>query len=137
MSAQSIIWPLLVQILFTLLLYIPLLQRKTAAAASNQIDVKKAAVDASLWTEPVQLVNNNLRNQFETPLLFMALCLYFYSSNSVTVPVLVLAWAYVITRLAHCRIHITRNYVPHRMRWFAGGLVILLVLTLMAGATLI
>lgn len=137
MAPQSIIWPMLVQILVTLLLYVPLVQRKKAAVAANVVDLKKASVDESAWPNPVRLVNNNLRNQFETPLLFLGLCLYFYASASVSPLVLGLAWLYVGLRLGHCWVHINSNYVPTRMKLFAASLVVLLILVVVAASTLI
>ncbi len=137
MTSELILWPVLGQILMSQLLYIPLVKRKFAAVRNKQVDRKKASLNPDAWTEDVQKVNNNLRNQFETPILFIALCLIFYVTEQVGIAVVVLAWLYVASRLAHMAVHITTNYVPLRMRFFGIGLFIQLVMLIMAGVGLI
>ncbi|MBK8973388.1 MAG: MAPEG family protein [Hahellaceae bacterium] len=73
MSPHLIIWPLFVQMLLSLLIYIPLLQRKKAATKAKQVDLKRAAPGGRGMASPVQQVNNNIRNQFETPIIFYML----------------------------------------------------------------
>lgn len=132
MSPHLILWPVLLQFLICFSLYIVLIRRKMAAVKAGEVDLRKTAIDPMAWTPSVQLVNNNLRNQFETPLIFVALCLMLFNLNAVSWLELTLAWVYMATRLGHLWIHIHSNYVPLRMRLFAAGLVTLLILTLLA-----
>ncbi|MBK8972293.1 MAG: MAPEG family protein [Hahellaceae bacterium] len=131
MSPHLIIWPLFVQMLLSLLIYIPLLQRKKAATKAKQVDLKRAALEAEAWPSPVQQVNNNIRNQFETPIIFYMLGLIALHLNAVSVLFLTLAWVYVASRLAHAWIHITSNFVPLRMKLFALGMATLLVMMIL------
>lgn len=76
----------------------------------------------------VAVVNRNLMNLLEMPVLFYVVCLALYVTHRVTRDVLVLAWVYVGLRLAHSWIHLTTNRVIHRLAAFALSNVVLLTL---------
>ena len=40
----------------------------------------------------------------------------------------VLAWVFVVLRVAHAWVHVTSNHVPTRFRWYAAGFVVLLAM---------
>ena len=83
---------------------------------------------AALFPEQVNWPAYNLKNLFELPVLFYALCLYLYVSQSVD-PVFVWSgWAYVGLRAAHSLVHCTVNIVKLR---FAAYLLSSLVLWFM------
>ncbi len=129
MQATSILWPVVVQILLTLLIFIPLTRRKFQAVKDGA-DVTKTALNNSAWPDNVLKASNNLANQFQLPVLFYVLCLIFFASNGVSVLVLALAWTFVVSRLVHSYVHITTNYVPHRMRIFILGYLVLILMTI-------
>ncbi len=129
MNNADILLPLLVQISLTLIMFILLAVRKSAAVKTGEIDRQKAALDNSAWNKEVVLVSNNIANQFQTPVLFYLLVIFFLVTNSVSSLVIWLAWAYVITRIIHALVHVTTNYIPHRLGVFTLGVLILLVMT--------
>lgn len=129
MQTTLILWPIVVQILLTLLIFIPLTRRKKQAVKAGA-DLTKTALNNSAWPDEVLKASNNLANQFQLPVLFYVLCLIFFITNGVSVLVLALAWLFVISRLVHSYVHITSNYVPHRMRIFILGYLILLLMTI-------
>ncbi len=137
MDQKLIFWPVLVQVLLSLLLYVPLVRAKIKAYKRREVDRDRSALCADAWPDYVQKVNNNIRNQFETPMLFYVLALTLYVTQQVTIWGVVLAWLYVVSRLAHMWVHIGSNYVPLRMRLFAAGLGILLVLTLVTALAIV
>lgn len=137
MEAKWIFWPVLAQMLLNLYLYIPLVRNKYKAYADRSVDRKRSPFDPTAWPEAVMKIDNNLRNQFETPLLFILLAFFFYLTQTVTVLVLILSWLFVACRLAHMFIHTGSNYVPWRMKIFAASLVILLLLIVLAGLALL
>ncbi|MDQ7048323.1 MAG: hypothetical protein Q9M92_01810 [Enterobacterales bacterium] len=79
MNASSILLPVLIQIALTLVVFLMLGMRKTAAIKAGGVDRKKTALDNSAWPEPVVKVSNNIANQFQTPILFYVLCVLFIS----------------------------------------------------------
>jgi hypothetical protein len=128
MNQQLIFWPVLLQILLTIYLFIPLAQRKKAAIRAGKYDKEKSALDNAAWPDPVVQVSNNLQNQFQAPVLFYVLCMMLYVIQGVDWIGLMLAWTFVGLRIVHSRVHITSNYIPHRFRSFAISLLVLLLL---------
>jgi hypothetical protein len=132
MNQNIIFYPLLIQIMLILLLYILLGIEKSKAVKAGTVDRKKAALHNDAWPDHVVRVSNNIANQFETPILFFVLSLVFFSLKSVDMTVLVLSCAYVASRIVHAYIHVTSNYVPKRRGVFMVGCVILIVLVALA-----
>lgn len=137
MQAKLIFWPVLVQILLILLMYILLIYRKNKAVKSGQVNLKVTALDNKAWPTAVLKVSNNIDNQFEIPVVFFVLCLLFHGLNQVNATVLALAWGYVFTRYVHAYVHVGSNFVPLRMRIFALGCLILLAMALIASWNLL
>jgi hypothetical protein len=131
-NTKLILWPVLAQIFLILTMYIVLGARKAKAVKARAVDLKATALNNKAWPDDVLKVSNNIDNQFEIPTVFFVLCLLFASLGQIDAVVLSLAWAFVFSRYIHAYVHISSNYVPLRMRVFAIGCVILLILTLLA-----
>jgi len=138
MNQALILWPLVAQVILVVLLFIRLGQVKDRARAAGAIDPTVTALDNDAWPDDVRQVANNIRNQFQIPVLFFVLVLALFAHGSVDIFALVLAWAFVGSRVAHSYIHIGSNYVPHRTRFFklsllfVAGLLGLLIRALIA-----
>ena len=132
MNTTLIFWPVLAQIALPLSIYTILARRKAGALKARAVDLKEATLDNRAWPESVVKVSNNLANQFETPVLFYALCLMLHAIDGVSLITLVLAWLFVGLRLVHAFIHMGSNYLPRRMQVFVlscGVLIALLAAT--------
>ena len=125
------LWPVLVQIILTISVFLVMGARKAKAVKAGLVDRKKAALNNSAWPDDVVQVSNNIQNQFQTPVLFYVLVFAFILTNAVTPYVLTLAWLYAISRVAHAYVHTGSNYVPARFRIFIFSV---LTLVLMVGA---
>ena len=136
MNSNLIFWPVLLQVLLTIVGFMLLGARKTKALKTDTVDQTKTALDNDAWPDYVLMVSNNIRNQFQVPVLFYVLCFVFYSLDSVTLLVLSLAWAFVISRIVHAYIHMSSNYVPARFGVFTIGFVIMVLMTILAASTL-
>ena len=68
----------------------------------------------SMIPEQVNYPSWNLKNLFELPLLFYALCLYLSFTNQVDNTYVILAWGFFIFRCCHSVIHCTINLLPLR-----------------------
>jgi hypothetical protein len=132
MDPKQIFLPVLVQVLITIAGFMLLGVRKAKALKTGGVDSTKTALDNDAWPDYVLMVSNNMRNQFQVPVLFYVLCFIFYALDSVTTTVLYLAWAFVISRIIHAYIHMSSNYVPARFRVFAIGFVIMTIMTILA-----
>ncbi len=132
MNFTTILLPVLIQITLTLLVFLILGARKIKAIKAGGVDRQKTALDNSAWPEDVVKVSNNIANQFQTPVLFYVLSMLFYFTQQVSTTVLVLAWVYALSRLAHAYVHIHSNYVPLRFNIFTLGVLCLIVMTVLA-----
>ena len=136
MDSNQIFWPVLVQILITIVGFMLLGVRKTKALKTGAVDQEQTALHNDAWPDHVLVVSNNIGNQFQVPVLFYVLCFLFHSIGAVTAPVLYLAWAFVITRVIHAYIHMSSNFVPARFTIFTIGFVIIIGMTILAALAL-
>lgn len=133
MNSNYIMWPVLAQILLTLIMFIMLGVRKTKAVKAGRVNRQQAALSNRVWPEDVIKVSNNIANQFEIPVLFYVVCLVLYNIHAVGMVSIVLAWLFVLSRFAHAYVHIGSNYVPMRFLLFVlGCLIMIAMLTLVA-----
>ena len=137
MNANEIFLPVLVQILITITGFMLLGVRKTRAVKSGQVDMDKTALDNDAWPDYVLMVSNNIRNQFQVPVLFYVLCFLLYSIDAVSTTVLYLAWAFVISRAIHAYIHMSSNFVPARFSVFTIGFLIMIAMFVFAAIALV
>jgi hypothetical protein len=121
----GLIYPVLVQVLLTLVLVVMTGRTRIEAITTGQVRTSDIALDNTAWPVRARQISNNLHNQFETPVLFFVLCgIAIYVGAAGTFMVL-LAWAFIATRLVHTAIHITSNRVSRRFFAFTAGLVVL------------
>lgn len=69
---------------------------------------------------------DNFRNLFEIPVLFYAVCLALTVADKVTPLQIMLAWTFVILRVAHSLIHLSYNRVTHRFAVHVLGMTVVL-----------
>lgn len=127
MSPELIIWPMIIVALATLLLYFPMSSARVASVKSGKT---KASVYRHNVGEPEESLrfSNAIRNQYETPILFYAVCIATYVTNNATMVMIGLAFAYAVFKLAHIFIHVTTNRLRHRRPVFALSMVVLIVM---------
>ena len=78
--------------------------------------------------------SDNLKNLFEMPVLFYALCLYLHATSQVDALHLATAWAFVLLRAIHSAVHCTINIVKLRFGIYALSCIALLVMLVRAAA---
>ena len=126
-----IFWPVLVQVLLTLVVYVALIKRKIAAMRTGRVDMERRALHDDAWPDDVMQINNNIRNQFELPVLFYALAFALWALHAVHEAALVVASGFVLSRIVHCWIHVSSNFVPARRRAFTVGWWLLAAMALL------
>jgi len=103
--------------------------RRILAVRAGRISAGAFRLGESPQVPPdVSLPNRNLMNLLEMPVLFYVLCVAVYVTHHVTPVVVILAWSYVVLRLAHSSIHLTTNRVVHRLIAFALSNFVLIFL---------
>lgn len=125
---RPMLTPMLMLMLLVIFLFGLLAVRKVRAKNAKLVDLKKTALDNSAWNDEVVVVSNNIANQFETPILFYALCLLVMQLGVSDTLFISLAWLYVGLRYLHAYVHISSNYIPVRMKIFVASLIVLVVI---------
>lgn len=132
MKSQLILIPVLVQVALTMVVYILLSGAKARAVSRGEVNEARRGLYDDAWPESVLKINNNIRNQFEVPVLFYVLCLALLALDAVTPVALAVAGLFSLSRLVHAYIHIYPNHVPTRRRVFMFGCLMVIVLTVLA-----
>ena len=130
MTLPMILAPLFVLVLMTLVLgfwipiaSVPLLRR--GEVRPHDIDLRQPN-----WPRPVQQINNSYTSQFEQPVLFYVLTILAIITKHADLLFVVMAWIYVLARLAHAYIHVTSNNVNLRGPVFGIGALVLAIMWL-------
>lgn len=120
-SQTAIFWPVIAQVLLTFVAYMVMSSRRVAAVKAGEARMRDFAVPADPPASAA--ATRNVANQFELPVLFYVACLAFHQIGAVDLVALVLAWAFVVARVAHAWVHMTVNVVLMRRRFFIAGFV--------------
>ncbi|MEO8672796.1 MAG: MAPEG family protein [Tahibacter sp.] len=128
MNGKMIFAPVLAQVLLTLYVYVRLSIDKTRATKAGLVDQARRGLHDDAWPDRVIQVNNNIRNQFELPVLFYVLIVTLWALDAAHEFAQVVAWLFVISRVVHLFIHTGANIVPLRRRVFTIGFVLVAIL---------
>ena len=134
MTQEIIFQPVLAlaALTFAVLMFIPL--RRFRAAFAGQVAPSDFALGENANVPPhVALANRNYMNLLEIPLLFYAVCLAMFVTQTVDQLAVNLAWGYVALRVVHSAIHISYNNVIHRLSAFALSNFVLVALWVVFG----
>jgi hypothetical protein len=131
MSRDLILLPVLVQVVLTLGIYVILIRAKIRAIKAGECNQARRALYEDAWPEYVLKINNNIKNQFEVPVLFYVLAFALWALDAVHVLALAAAWLFAVSRIVHAWIHVGSNYLPNRRRAFTVGWWIVAVMALL------
>lgn len=129
-TVSMLLQPVCVQVVLTLGLMIWLGMRRFSLLRSGVVDARTVALGEPNWPRSVLQLGNAVRNQFELPVLFYLVVVLALLGDVAGTFLLILAWAFVISRLLHALIHVTTNNVPRRMAVFVFGAACLSVMWL-------
>lgn len=126
---HPMILPFFVQIGLTFIVLLRLAYCRVSAfrAEGGMAEIRKNGF-------PTRAVNasDNLKNQFEIPVLFYVLCLFCFMSGISWIVLTVLAWIYVSLRIFHAIIHCGPNIIfPWRFGSFVLSCNVLLIMFVM------
>ena len=128
MNHAALLLPVFVQVLLTFALMGAMGRARVAALRSGALRVRDIALGQSAWPAQATQFERAYLNQFELPVLFYAVVAMLLATNLSSTLFVVLAWLFVLTRLAHAFIHVTSNIVPQRFGAFLiGGIILMLM----------
>lgn len=117
MQDPAIFAPFFGTMLLTLVVWLYMYARRLTFLFTSDIDhraIDTRAKAAGMVPDRISYASDNLKNLFELPVLFYAVCIYLYLSSSVDTLYLVAAWWFFFFRIVHSFVHCTTNNVPRR-----------------------
>lgn len=128
MFFKPMLLPLLAQVLLTFTVWFYLFARRIPEIMRKNIDpqeLKDRVASHELLVES-SAASNNLKNLFEMPVLFYAAILLSLVLLVQDMMLVILAWGFVILRIAHSVIHCSYNNVNHRFAVYLVSCLLLL-----------
>jgi hypothetical protein len=134
MATNSIYLPALAMVLLTFVVWWWMYFMRIGQMKRERIHPQSVATSAQVTAKLTDSrAADNFRNLFELPVLFYLAVAVAAQAELVTTPVLVLAWLFVVLRIAHSWIQCTYNKVMHRFYvYIAGGMVMWVLWGLLA-----
>jgi len=125
MSTAAILLPLFVEVALTLGLLFWLGPIRVGAIRAGAVEVKHVALGQKAWPERALQIGNAFDNQFQLPVLFYVLTILALVTQKAGALFVLLAWAFVISRLVHAYIHTSSNAMQQRFYAYVAGTVVL------------
>ncbi len=128
---DSLVYPMFAMVILTALTLFRLFAGRMSAVRSGAADARyfKTYQEGGEPVATAQL-SRNFSNLFEAPTLFYVACLAAMIAAPSSTAVLVLAWLYVVSRVAHTWVHTTSNTLNHRIAAYFASWAVLLALWL-------
>src|SRR5690242_1639125 len=114
MDQTAIFGPFFATMLLTFIVWVYMYVRRIRFITSRNLspgDLSKPGELARLSPAAVSNPSDNLKNLFETPVLFYALALYLFVTHRVDRTYVIAAWVFVAFRVLHSAMHCTINIV--------------------------
>jgi hypothetical protein len=128
MTIQMVLLPVFVQVALTFGLLFWMAFARTNSVSRGETKMRDIALGQSAWPAKATQISNCYDSQFQIPLLFYVLVILAWITRHADLIFVVMAWIFVLLRVAHATIHTTSNHVPTRFRAFAAGMFVLLIM---------
>jgi hypothetical protein len=128
MPIAMILLPLFIEVILTfVLLFWTGFARRTDLTTGG-VHPRDIALGQLGWRPKTQQLGNAYNNQFQLPVLFYVLTVLAIITRHADLLFVVMAWIFVLARLAHAYIHVTHNHVFRRGSIFGIGALVLLLM---------
>ncbi|MBN8920774.1 MAG: MAPEG family protein [Rhizobiales bacterium] len=128
MTLQAVLLPLFVQVILTFVVLYMMAFGRGAALKTRAVDWHDIALGEKKWPQRETQFANAYANQFELPVLFYVLTILAWVTRQADLLFVVMAWIFVLSRIAQAWVHVTDNHVPRRGAFFGiGGIVLTLM----------
>jgi hypothetical protein len=128
MTVTDFLLPVFVEVLLIFILMGFMARHRLGSLSRGEITTEDIALENRNYPPRARQFSNCFSNQFELPMLFFVLIAFILITRVGDVLLLVLAWIFVFSRLAHAIIHTTRNDVNMRFLAYGLGVIALLVM---------
>jgi hypothetical protein len=129
MQTTWILYPMFTLVLLTLLVGLRMLQLRYRAVFQDNLNpvyfkLNRGGKPPEYMTQAEQ----HYVNLFESPILFYVVIVLIYSLQFVDAMSLTMAWAYVLARLGHARVHMGKNVILRRRNVFLLSIALITLL---------
>ena len=128
MTIQMVLLPVFVQVALTFGLLFWMAYTRRTTLSRGELKVRDIALGQSVWPARATQASNSFDSQFQIPVLFYVLVVVAWITKQADLLFVVMAWVFVLSRLAHAYVHTTSNHVPTRFNIFALGMMVLLLM---------
>jgi hypothetical protein len=128
MTVTDFLLPAFVEVLLIFILMGLMGRARLGSIARGETKREDIALESRNYPDDCRKYANCFSNQFELPTLFFVLIGFILITRAGDVLLLVLAWVFVLSRLAHAYIHTTSNNVDRRFTAYALGALALFVM---------
>jgi hypothetical protein len=128
MTIQMVLLPVFVQVALTFALLLWMARERTSSVSRGETRIRDIALRQPAWPEQATKISNCYDSQLQLPLLFYVLVILAWVTRQADLLFVVMAWIFVLARLAHAYVHTTSNHVPTRFWVFAVGMLVLLLM---------
>jgi len=130
MTLPMILAPLFVLVLMTFVIGFLLAGLRGPALTRGEVRPEQVSLRQPNWPPRALQVGYSFQNQFELPLLFYVLTILAIIAKHADFLFVVMAWIFVLTRLAHSFVHCTSNNLRARGAFFGIGALVLAIMWL-------
>jgi hypothetical protein len=130
MTIPMILAPLFVLVLMTFVLSFFLAGLRVPALNRGEVRQDDVSLRQPNWPKPALQVGYSFQNQFELPVLFYVLTILAMITRHADLLFVVLAWVFVLLRLAHAYVHVTSNNLRLRGLFFGISALVLAIMWL-------
>jgi hypothetical protein len=125
-----ILAPLFVEVVLTFVLLFWLAPLRRRAFIDGKVKPADIALGQRNWPGRTQQIANSFDNQFQLPVLFYVLTILAMITRHADVVFIVMAWIFVLSRIAHAYVHTTSNIVLRRGGLYGVGAFVLAIMWL-------
>lgn len=137
MDPSAIFVPFFGMIALTAVVWFYMYSKRLPFIRRNRFNPDEISPDEFNRLSPVEVRNpsDNLKNLFEIPVIFYALCLYLYVTEQVDTSYVAAAWVFFGFRAAHSAVHCLTNRVMLRFGLYAVSTLALWFIAIRAVVT--
>ena len=135
LPSSDLALPLMGMLSLTMVVWVFMFIRRIGYVSANNLDAESMKSPGGLQElipDDVASSSNNLKNLFELPVLFYAVCLYLTVTLQVDDIYVYCAWIFLVFRTIHSIIHCTYNKVMQRFTAYLISSIALWVMVVRA-----
>jgi len=134
MQQTEIFTPFLLLMLLALAVWVYMYARRIPFIVGAKLSAEQLGPIEFARISPAKVSNpsDNLKNLFELPILFYALCIYLFEIGKVHHVYVTAAWVFVCFRILHSLVHCMVNIVTLRFWLYVASALVLWAMVLRA-----